>query len=432
MSSLLACATFAAGTQKVWAAAVVADDDSGDYKYIAVNGSYGHVPPRAPVSHSTAASAMEQFDRKVNEKKRDYTPCRLHDPATGLFAGLVASLPSLAGLLPPGDDDFVPSAATEPRSIALSHLSAIPPADAERYFINDAWILTEKVNGERCAVETNGDQVRAFNRRGRPLDAAPASALALTRIGRPALFDGERGMGKDSGNYYLFDLLELDGTSIRSQPFASRASQMIDLLRAAGLVGQVGATVAENRPTVPGLYVLAPALGEQEKRRTWAAIVEQEGEGGVFRKIDGPSRPGPRDTPYERKLKLRTDVDAIVLGIKPGHAAGSLWIGLVRPSDQAVLEIGSVRSGLTDADVHHIGTLLASGKTPVISVEFLSARTVGYRLAEPTTALSHLRDDKAAADCTTDQLLDIFGPTRRLAIESAPASRFTGLLPRKE
>jgi hypothetical protein len=46
---------------------------------------------------------------------------------------------------------------------------------------------------------------------------------------------------------------------------------------------------------------------------------------------------------------------------------------------------------------------------------------VGGAVVEPATSLSSLRTDKAAEDCTTDQLIGEAGPDRRAAIAAAPA-----------
>ena len=93
-------------------------------------------------------------------------------------------------------------------------------------------------------------------------------------------------------------------------------------------------------------------------------------------------------------------------------------LGLIRPSDGAVIEIGAVR--LKASDRTQVQTALAAGQQPVLTVGFLPARTVGIQLVEPK--LLRLRADKAAAACTTDQLGEALGD-RAALIARAPALR---------
>jgi hypothetical protein len=73
----------------------------------------------------------------------------------------------------------------------------------------------------------------------------------------------------------------------------------------------------------------------------------------------------------------------------------------------------------TDADVAHLGVLLAQGHQPVLQVSFLKARTVGIILVEPTTSITQLRTDKTADECTIDQLLAVVGWDRASMIDDA-------------
>jgi hypothetical protein len=141
------------------------------------------------------------------------------------------------------------------------------------------------------------------------------------------------------------------------------------------------------------------------------------GEGIIVCTLDGPSLSG--DTRYERKYEFVAEIDAVVLGIKPGIGAGSVRLGLIRPRDRATIEIGCVRSGLRDADVAHLGALLTQGHHPVLTISFLKARTVGINLVEPTTSILQLRADKSADECTTQQLLDLLGQERAPMIDDA-------------
>jgi ATP-dependent DNA ligase len=108
------------------------------------------------------------------------------------------------------------------------------------------------------------------------------------------------------------------------------------------------------------------------------------------------------------KYKFLEEIDAFVIGVEPGISAGSLTLALIRPSDGAVIEIGHVRSGLTDVDVQTVKDRLAQGQFPVFRISYLPASTVGLSLVQPRTSLALMRQDKEVAECTTDQ----FGPEK--------------------
>ncbi len=107
-----------------------------------------------------------------------------------------------------------------------------------------------------------------------------------------------------------------------------------------------------------------------------------------------------------RKIKFLADLDSFVLRVNPGQATGSVTLALVRPEDGAILEVGNVHGSLTDADIAVLSVALAAGERPVLTVEYLPARTVGTKLVEPkvrkTAGLT--RTDKTWSECLTTQL----------------------------
>ncbi len=250
------------------------------------------------------------------------------------------------------------------------------------------------------------------------------------------------GHGNGTGNIGAGEGSCGGGASIREWSYSRRIEKLRAVLVSAGLIEQAGATAAQTVSEVQGLALLIPATEPQKKQAVMSGVMQAGGEGIIVRTLDAPSLQG--DTRHERKLKFVADVDAIVIGIKPGVDAspgsGSLRLGLVRPEDGAIIEVGCVRSGLRDADIAHIGTLLLEqGRDkahvlstpptppslpilplpPVMTVSFLKARTVGITLVEPTTAITRLRTDKHAIECTTDQLVEVLGEDRVAMISNA-------------
>ena len=211
-------------------------------------------------------------------------------------------------------------------------------------------------------------------------------------------------MGEQTNQYVVFDVLTWNGGDVRNRPYRERIDLLISTFQRAGLIRTQEATPtlheARFNALVTGLLLLAPTSGNVEQ--VVQAVQRVEGEGIILRDLSAP---------YTRskgilKYKFTTDLDAIVIGVKPGTNGGSLRLGLRRPADNAVIEIGYVRSGLTPADMKWFVDQLTrgSGTYPVIKVTYLPARTVGISLVEPSTSRTWVREDKPAWDCTTEQL----------------------------
>jgi ATP-dependent DNA ligase len=275
-----------------------------------------------------------------------------------------------------------------------------------------AYGLTEKVNGVRCVLEWDGRTLSARNRRGEPM-APPAVAERLTALGRAFLVDGEK-LGEE---YAAFDLLEWDGADLRGARYAERIGKLEAEFRRAGLVRWPGATLERNKDAAPGVYLLTPVRARREKEAVLRAVERRGGEGVILRLMDAPAVQG--DSRYERKHKFVSDIDAFVTGTNMEQGRLSLRLGLRRPSDGAKVDIGSVRAGLTDQDVLDIKARIDRGEDVVMKVTFTRARTVGVRPVEPRTSVTEIRTDKSPEECTTDQLVEVFGPERAAAIESA-------------
>ena len=74
-----------------------------------------------------------------------------------------------------------------------------------------------------------------------------------------------------------------------------------------------------------------------------------------------------------------------------------------------------MRPGLTDTDIRELKQRRARGEWPVLTVRYLSTRTIGITLAKPQTRLAWMRLDKLPIECTTNQ----FGEEKSELIEQA-------------
>ena len=278
----------------------------------------------------------------------------------------------------------------------MAKLAEAPDGTPSRYTIS------EKANGERCLVEFDGAELRAYTRKGRLASSPPEGARALCRLGQPFVVDGERLLREQAGHYVLFDVLEWRGEAVITLPYRIRLTRLVRSMQVAGLLKepQLTPTLSEARQnsTTPLLSVLLGVQGKEQARRVMQEIQAAGGEGVILRSLDAPYHEGGF------KYKFLEDLDAFVIGIEPGIAGGSLRLALLRPSDGAVIEVGHVRSGLNEAEVEQVRDLLARGRWPVFRVSYLPASTIGITLVQPQTSMAWLREDKEVRECSTDQL----------------------------
>ena len=283
---------------------------------------------------------------------------------------------------------------------------------------------TEKMNGERCLVEFDGGEALvAYNRLGFPMSEPPAAANHLRGLGQSFVVDGERLMAERAGGYVLFDLLEWEGDDIRHWPYLQRIQTLQQAMYDAGLLAEPLVTPTYERAlansTAAGLVLLISQMGGGEPTaQLLEELQQQRREGVVVRHL----ALGYTANRAAQKFKFLAELDAVVIGFEPGSSEGSVRLGLVRPADGAVIEIGNVRSGLLDPDIRVLRDMRAAGQWPVLTVSYLPIRTVGITLVEARTSrLAALRSDKLAQDCTTDQFREQFGSEKDALIRDALA-----------
>lgn len=308
-----------------------------------------------------------------------------------------------------------PMTSTQETPVVFRYTAALVKAvafDQMMALFREGYTVSEKANGERCLVEFNGIEMVAYNRKGHLVSVPPEGALILQRLGHPFVADGERLMRDNSGQYVVFDVLEWDGEDMTALPYRKRLTRLVRGMHRAGLLKDVHLTPtiaqAQQNSVIPHLSVLLGVQGEPMVQNVLQEIQAVGGEGVVIRSLNASYARGGF------KYKFLEDIDAFVIGIEPGISAGSLILAMVRP-DQAIIEVGHVRSGLTDADIERVRSMLMQGQNPVFRVTYLPASTIGITLVQPKTSMNCLRTDKAAHECTTDQ----FGQEKATVIAQA-------------
>ena len=222
---------------------------------------------------------------------------------------------------------------------------------------------------------------------------------ALQQRIHPAASRIERLASEWPASYVAFDLLELDGTDLRGEPF-ERRREALDAL------GGI------RRSTL---------VRDPDDARAWLAGTE----GVVAKRLDAPYAAGKR-TAMVKVKRVRT-IDCVVMGYRPGTAAGtvgSLILGLygedgqLRPvghtsafnaarkrelvAELAPLETGERGSGepsrwSSDRDLEWVAL------RPELVVEVSYDHVSDGRIRHGTKVV-RFRDDKPPLDCTLDQL----------------------------
>ena len=222
---------------------------------------------------------------------------------------------------------------------------------------------------------------------------------ALQQRIHPAASRIERLASEWPASYVAFDLLELDGTDLRGEPFERRreALDALDGIRRSTLVR------------------------DPDDARAWLDGTE----GVVAKRLDAPYAAGKR-TAMVKVKRVRT-IDCVVMGYRPGVEAGtvgSLILGLYEPggalrpvghssalsakrkrelpAELAPLETGARGSGepsrwTADRELEWVEL------RPELVVEVTYDHVSDGRIRHGTKVV-RFRDDKPPRDCTLDQL----------------------------
>lgn len=151
-----------------------------------------------------------------------------------------------------------------------------------------------------------------------------------------------------STEFYAFDLLELEGTSLANVPYEVRRQ----LLEALG--SKCGLTVPSVLDVKDGAEAMA-----------WAESARYEGV--VAKRLDGVYQQGKRSKLW-LKSKVWRMADVVLGGWKEGNGrrsggVGNLMMGI--PTAAGLQFCGRVGTGFTDADLDKLGDVLAMIETDV-------------------------------------------------------------------
>lgn len=144
--------------------------------------------------------------------------------------------------------------------------------------------------------------------------------------------------------YYVFDLLELDGTELTAQPYAARRD----------LLGELA--LRDRHVRVPSNFV--DVEGQAVLNAAEVALLE----GVVAKRLTGPYRAGRRSADWT-KIPLARTQEVLIVGWKPGEGRrtgtlGSLLLA-VHGEDGGLVFAGHVGTGFSDAELRRLHQELA-------------------------------------------------------------------------
>src|SRR3954466_6865848 len=177
---------------------------------------------------------------------------------------------------------------------APGYIPELDPEDADAPPAGPGWVHEVKWDGFRAQAHLRNGKVKTYSRSGldwtREFDTIseavaklPAKsavldgeAVVLGKHGKPDFQDLRRNLGKHSADlqYFVFDLLELNGQDLRDRPLVERKAMLQKLLA--------------NAPK----KIRYVEYFENDPREVIAAACKHGLEGIVSKKADSPYRPG--------------------------------------------------------------------------------------------------------------------------------------------
>ncbi|HYI48733.1 MAG TPA: ATP-dependent DNA ligase [Allosphingosinicella sp.] len=302
------------------------------------------------------------------------------------------------------------------------------------------WQFEPKWDGFRCLVFRDGDEVVLQSKSGRPLDRYFPEVAALVRsLPEPRLvLDGELIVRLDGAPAFDALQMRLHPAESRIRKLAAQTPACLMLfdclmlgsksLREAPLAARRAALEAFHRRTKRTQLLLSPATSDRALAQSWLGEAGGALDGVVAKRLDEPYRPGERAM---LKVKLVRSADCVVGGFRYGareRLVGSLLLGLYDEAGRLdhVGFTSSIQAADKPALTARLERLIAppgfTGKAPGAPSRWSGGRSAEWQPLRPElvvevrydqvtggrfrhgTGLLRWRPDKAAAQCTVDQI----------------------------
>jgi bifunctional non-homologous end joining protein LigD len=222
-------------------------------------------------------------------------------------------------------------------------------------FDSKDWLFEIKWDGYRAIAEINQGENRLYSRNGNTFDKAyPKVFTALSSIKHRAIIDGEIIVLDDSGKpsfqrlqnysardkhviqYYVFDIIELDGKTIVDLPLLERKKMLKEMLPESNVIRYCDHV-------------------EDEGKMLFREMQKMGLEGMIAKRKKSKYLIGKRTTDW-LKIKNVQSQEAIIIGFTEPKGSrssfGSLLLGVWKDDD--LVCIGNVGTGFTDQSLKEL------------------------------------------------------------------------------
>lgn len=212
--------------------------------------------------------------------------------------------------------------------------TAILPNEVSRYESDDAWAAQEKHDGENRIITVEDGRVTGVNRRGLtcPVPEAWRASDIPNSDGRTVICGEDMG-----GRLIAFDMLEVDGVSLRHLGYGQRHRQL--------------AMMVHQNQGPDWLVVSDIATGTEAKKALLAKIEADGGEGVVYKLIAAPFDAGRTKNAVKHKLQ-----ESSTFEVTKVNAQRSVAIAL-RDANGSAVPVGNVTVP-ANHEIPSVGTLV--------------------------------------------------------------------------
>ena len=203
--------------------------------------------------------------------------------------------------------------------IACQLLNPIEEAELDRYMNDPRYCMQEKHDGRRLLVRKQDACITGINRRGLEVGIPKPLAEAVAALSPDCLLDGEA----VGDTLYVFDLLHLFDSDLRTKPYSRRLLDLALLL-------------FEHEASC--LQMVSTAETAEDKKELFGRLKNEGREGVVFKDMTSRYTPGrPSSGGPQVKFKFCETASCVVTG---QNLKRSVSLGLYR--DGSIVDCGNV------------------------------------------------------------------------------------------
>jgi bifunctional non-homologous end joining protein LigD len=254
-------------------------------------------------------------------------------------------------------------------------LTPIEEPEALQLVLDASWWFQQKFDGRRLAVQKTDGQYSGINKLGQliPIDSRLTKCLELVQA-QAFLVDGEI----TDSQFHLWDLLSINGTDLRIQPYEIRYARL-------GLV---------FRGVDEALRVCDTAMTTKTKRAFVKAMHESRAEGFVCKNRNAAYAGGRAGQHFKCKF---VTTSSFIVGPKPSAKAadGHRSIGLYLLEENRQRFMGTV-------GVPERYALPREGQ--IVEIRYLYCHPGADGKLIQAKYFGQIRDDVARGDCSVNQL----------------------------